>query len=68
MTDVIGFGPLELAMSFFRIDEEGTSWLRGLRCEVWKASTSLRLESMKKDPLRCAVRDVRCGRLPLRCV
>ena len=52
----------------FNIDEEVSSLLRGQKCEVWKASISLCLESMKRDPLRCAVRDARCGRLPLRCI
>ena len=33
----------------FRIDGKRSSSLRGQRCEVWKASASLCLESMKRN-------------------
>ena len=52
----------------FKIDEGWSSSSRGQRCEVRSAPASLYLELMKGDPLRCAVRDARWDRLPLRCI
>ena len=50
----------------FRTDEEGSSLLRGRKCDVWKASSSLCLESLERDPLRCAVRNPQGNSLTVR--
>lgn len=69
MAGVIDSGPLGYPLHFvYERWREILFVARSEMPEVWWAPTSLGLVSTRRDPLRCLVREARCGRLPLLCI